>query len=100
MRRIAAMTVVALLLLLGPHSEGRAQDRIELQGTSIIGSQELPKILYIVPWKQANADNLMGNPIGNMVRETLEPVDRSVFLREVEYYEQFLGDGTAAAPKN
>ncbi len=100
MRRLAATTLIALLLLPGPYGAGRAEDRIELQGTSIIGSQELPKILYIVPWKQANADNLMGNPVGNMVRETLEPVDRSVFLREVEYYEQFLGDGAAAAPKN
>ena len=99
MRRFAAMTVVALLLLPGLSGEGRAEDRIELQGTSIIGSQELPKILYIVPWKQANADNLMCNPIGNMVRETLEPVDRSVFLREVEYYEQLSGDGGTAAPK-
>ena len=28
-----------------------AQDTIELQTTTIKGNKELPKILYIVPWK-------------------------------------------------
>ena len=39
-----------ILLILMPlflHS----QDRIELQTTTIKGNKELPKVLYIVPWK-------------------------------------------------
>ena len=70
-----------------------ADDRVELQGTSIIGNRELPKVLYIVPWKEPNADSLMGNPVGNMLREALGLVDREVFLREVEYYERITGGG-------
>lgn len=98
MQRMAGMGVLLLLLAVTAVA-ARGEDRIELQGTAIVGSRELPKILYIVPWKQPNADNLMGNPVGNMVRETLEPVDRNVFLREVKYYEQLMGDGRADAPK-
>ncbi len=70
----------------------QAQDRVELQGTAIIGNRELPKVLYIVPWKKPNADNLMGNPVGNLLREALAIVDRDVFLREVEYYKRIRGD--------
>jgi hypothetical protein len=67
----------------------QAQDRVELQGTSIVGSSELPKVLYIVPWKSPNADNLMGNPVASLLHEALGPVDRDVFLRQVEYYDRF-----------
>ena len=81
-------------------SSSLAQDRVELEGTAIIGNRELPKVLYIVPWKKPNADNLMGNPVGNLVREALAIVDRDVFLREVEYYKRIRGDeGTAATSK-
>ncbi len=68
----------------------RAQDRIELPRTSIIGNRELPKILYIVPWKRPNADMLMGSPVAGLVGEALDPVDRDVFLREVAYYDYII----------
>jgi hypothetical protein len=78
----------------------QAQDRVELQGTAIIGNRELPKVLYIVPWKKPNADNLMGNPVGNLLRDALAIVDRDVFLREVEYYKRIRGENdTTAIPK-
>ena len=78
----------------------QAQDRVELQGTAIIGNRELPKILYIVPWKKPDADNLMGSPVGNLLREALDIVDRDVFLREVEYYKRIRGGGdTTTTPK-
>lgn len=81
-------------------SSSQAQDRVELQGTAIIGNRELPKVLYIVPWKKPNADNLMGNPVGNLLREALAIVDRDVFLREVEYYKRIRGDdGSTATSK-
>lgn len=76
-------------------SSSQAQDRVELQGTAIIGNRELPKVLYIVPWKKPDADNLMGNPVGNLLREALAIVDRDVFLREVEYYKRIRGDDGA-----
>jgi hypothetical protein len=66
----------------------QAEDQIELQGATVVGNRELPKVLYIVPWKKANADNLMGNPVANLVGDSLAPIDRDVFRREVEYYER------------
>lgn len=64
-----------------------AADRLELEGTTITGNQELPKALHIVPWKPADAGELAARPMNSLVDEILAPIDRDVFLRELEYYE-------------
>jgi hypothetical protein len=64
-----------------------AADRLDLEGTTITGSQELPKALNIVPWKPAEAGQLAARPMNSLVDEILAPIDRDVFLRELEYYE-------------
>lgn len=43
--------IVASLQLLLLATSAYADDRIELQTTTIKGNKELPKILYVVPWK-------------------------------------------------
>ena len=63
-----------------------AADRADLEGTSIIGSRELPKVTYIVPWKKSEAGELVGKPVESLLDETLAPVDREVFRRQVEYH--------------
>jgi hypothetical protein len=64
-----------------------AADSLDLEGTTITGSQELPKALHIVPWKSSEAGDLAGRPLNSLVDEILAPIDRDVFLRELEYYE-------------
>lgn len=66
-------------------------DRLDLEGTTITGSQELPKALHIVPWKPADAGELAARPMNSLVDEILAPIDRDVFLRELEYYEAVHG---------
>jgi hypothetical protein len=62
-------------------------DRLELETTSITGNRELPKVMYIVPWKKADLGDLSGKPARSLIDEVLAPVDREVFRREVDYYE-------------
>ena len=64
----------------------RAADRADLEGTSIIGSRELPKITYIVPWKKPLTADLVGRPVASLLDEALAPVDREVFQRQVEFH--------------
>src|SRR5262252_524091 len=52
--------IAALALLLGLAAPAWAADRADLEGTQILGNRELPKVLYIVPWKQP----LPGEPVG------------------------------------
>ncbi len=62
-----------------------AQDRADIDRTQIIGNRELPKVLYIVPWKKPIAGDLSGRPLVSVLDEALAPVDRDVFRRQVQY---------------
>jgi hypothetical protein len=65
---------------------GKASDRIELDTTEITGNRELPKVLYIVPWKRSDLGDMVGKPVNSLLDEVLQPVDRDVFQRENRYY--------------
>jgi hypothetical protein len=67
-------------------------DRLDLGTTSITGNQELPKVLYIVPWKRSDLGDLIGRPVNSLLDEVLAPVDRSVFERHLSYYETLHGE--------
>jgi hypothetical protein len=62
-----------------------AQDRADIERTQIIGNRELPKVLYIVPWKKPLPGDLSGRPMVSVLDEALAPVDRDVFRRQVSY---------------
>ena len=62
-----------------------AQDKADLDRTPIIGNRELPKVLYIVPWKKPLQGDLSSRPPVSVLDEALAPIDRDVFRREVRY---------------
>ena len=64
-----------------------AEDRIKLESTSIIGNKELPKMLYIVPWKNAELPDMNAPPIESLIDEALSPVNRDTFKRKIRYYQ-------------
>jgi hypothetical protein len=71
-------------------------DRLELDSTAITGNRELPKVLYIVPWKKADIGDLIGRPANSLLDEVLTPVDREVFRRQTDYFTKLNGE---AAPQ-
>jgi type IV secretory pathway VirB10-like protein len=76
---------------------GKAEDRLQLDTTDITGNQELPKVLYIVPWKRSDLGDLLGKPANSLLDEVLEPIDRDVFKRENRYYDALKPDATGGA---
>ena len=70
----------------------RVMDSIELGRTEITGNQELPKVLYIVPWKKSDPGDLMGKPVNTLLDEVLAPIDREEFIRQVDYYGDLYGE--------
>ena len=78
---------------------GKAEDRLQLDTTQITGNQELPKVLYIVPWKRSDLGDLLGKPANSLLDEVLQPVDRDVFKRENRYYDALKPDATGGADK-
>jgi len=71
-------------------------DRLNLDTTTVTGNKELPKVLYIVPWKRADLGDLSPQPMNSLLDEALTPVDRDVFRREVTYYGAMTGTDAAA----
>jgi hypothetical protein len=82
-----------------PAAKGNAKDRLDLDSTQITGNRELPKVLYIVPWRSAEMGDLVGRPVNSLLDEVLEPVDRDVFRRQNRYYEALQPNAAAPAPK-
>lgn len=74
-----------------------AQDRADVDATKIIGNRELPKVLYIVPWKKPVPGGLAGKPVASVVDEALAPLDRDVFRRQVSYDSQLQQQQAAKA---
>lgn len=75
------------LCLVGLVSVAQARERIIMQGTAVIGNQELPKVLYIVPWKKSELPDLSEPPLESLIDDALAPIDRNVFRRKIEYYQ-------------
>ncbi|HXH39469.1 MAG TPA: hypothetical protein VNN08_12640 [Thermoanaerobaculia bacterium] len=76
-------------------------------GMSILGNQEAPKALVIVPWKSSELGN--GPGVSTLLDDSRRPVDKEVFMRMLSYYEirsetarpsGATTDGNAAAPAN
>ena len=70
----------------------KALDRLELETSQITGNRELPKVMVIVPWKRSDIGDLVGRPVNSLVDEALQPVDREVFRREVDYFNALAPD--------
>ncbi len=67
-----------------------AVDRLDLDATVVTGNRELPKVLYIVPWKKAEIGDLPEQPFNSLLDEALTPIDRDEFRREVSYYSKLV----------
>jgi len=56
-----------------------------LSGMSIVGNDEAPKSLVIVPWKSSGLGDTLD--VGSALGDGRQPVDRDVFMRELDYYQ-------------
>jgi len=56
-----------------------------VSGMSIVGNNETPKSLVIIPWKSSE----IGQETklnSNLLNDGLNPVDKAVFMRELNFY--------------
>ena len=64
-----------------------AEEQMEMQGMAVIGNRELPKALFIVPWKDPNVALTPERPVNSLIDEALQPVDPDVFRRKLDYFD-------------
>lgn len=92
---LTALTTLPLILLPAA-APAAAQDRADIDRTQIIGNRELPKVLYIVPWKKPLPGTLSGRPVASVLDEALAPLDRAVLQRQIHYHAQATAQPGAA----
>lgn len=80
-----------------PKAATKQNEHIELNTTQITGNKELPKVMYVVPWKKADLGDFGGKPAKSLLDEVLAPVDRDVFKRQTRYYDALQPDAASAA---
>jgi hypothetical protein len=67
------------------HQAGASpKDPKSMSGMSILGNQDAPKSLVIVPWKSSEIGNGIG--VSRALDTSIRAVDRDVFMRELKYY--------------
>jgi hypothetical protein len=64
--------------------QAKSSEAKELSGMSIVGNDEAPKSLYIVPWKSSEIG--VETSLHSALNEKDAPVDRDVFMRQLEFY--------------
>jgi len=93
MERIVMLWLCLLLALPGAAmaqgNDKGSSDKVpaakQLSGMSIVGNDEAPKSLYIVPWKRSE---IGAEPtLHMMLTDRAGPVDRDEFIRQLEFYE-------------
>lgn len=65
-----------------------------VKGMSVLGNNEAPMSLFIVPWKSSEL-GVEAN-LNRTLNERDVPVDRDVFLRELDFYQVSVGSKTTA----
>lgn len=62
-------------------------DAKEISGISIVGNDETPKSLFIVPWKSSEIGFESELTAESLLDGSLRPLDKEVFNRELDYFD-------------
>ena len=71
-----------------PAANGEAQQPggdVKMSGMSILGNEDAPKSLVLVPWKSSQLADMP--TVSRLLDSAAQPVDKDVFMRELAYYE-------------
>lgn len=87
MRKINLLILAFAIAPFGAIAEDKpsaGKDKL-VSGMSIVGNDEAPKSLVIVPWKSSDLGDTLD--VSNSLDDGRGPVDRDVFVRALDYYE-------------
>jgi hypothetical protein len=86
MFRVLVYCLPLILVTAAVKAEQAAEDGDkQLSGMSIVGNDDAPKSLVIVPWKSSALGDALD--VSRALDDGRQPVDRDVFMRELDYYQ-------------
>lgn len=83
----SALTFVSMLSAGGAFAE----DRVVLETTEVRGNEELPKVLYVLPWRDVSGQPPAANVPPEAKSALLEPLDPVTHRRQIQIYRQLVG---------
>lgn len=87
LHKILLITFLSLVMSHISYAEKKKGDNAKtLSGISIVGNKDAPKSLYIVPWRSSEL-GLETDLNSSLLNEGIHPVDKDVFIRELNFYE-------------
>ena len=92
MKRLAPI-ILAASALIAAAPMLYAQDTlgvVTIEGTRIRGDQEVPTVMYLVPWQPPEVEQLRAPDERLMVNQGIAPLERYEFQRLVQYHNEFL----------
>jgi hypothetical protein len=63
----------------------KADTDVKMSGMSVLGNEEAPNSLVIVPWKSSQLGDAPG--LSKLLDDSTQPIDKDVFMRELAYYQ-------------
>jgi hypothetical protein len=96
LRTLAACAAALLLSGAAEAKEPAAPSDKQMSGMSIVGNDEAPKALVIVPWKSSELGATLD--VSTDLDDGRRPVDRDVFARELDYYRIRAGSSEGVRP--
>ena len=86
-KNIIMVLFLSLMINNISYAEKKKKDEAKtLSGISIIGNKDAPKSLYIVPWRSSEL-GIETDLNSSLLNEGMHPVDKDVFIRELNFYE-------------
>jgi hypothetical protein len=91
MKRAIVLLLAVAVLPCGAARAAQEGVRITMEGTAVIGDKELPKVLYIVPWKDVKPRDGTEPLVSTPQDRSLSPVQRDEFRRKLKYQDDMTG---------
>jgi len=82
--RIHTVSAYILLCCFAPLIAAQEENVVELSAT-VTGNQEQPKVIYIVPWKSAEDDSILYQPLNGKTDNVFGHVERSEHRRTLKF---------------
>ena len=98
MNKLSFVVIVTLLSISSLYSYAVESDTVKtkadakvitIETATIRGNQELPTVLYLVPWQPPEINSLNATQTADLTKNTIELIDRNSFKRLIEYHEGF-----------
>lgn len=97
MRQLGKLALLAAIPFVGLQSvHAQESGIVTIEGTRIRGDQEVPTVMYLVPWQPPEVDELQAPDEQLMVEQTFAPLERYEFQRLVRYHDAFSRESATA----